>query len=62
MAMVLPGAAGLAAAASSMPIMMGASMGSLRSTMNVNAFSGSLSRSLIRSRIVPASPRRAAAP
>ncbi|KAI3438585.1 hypothetical protein D9Q98_001009 [Chlorella vulgaris] len=61
-AMVLPGAAGLAAAASSMPIMMGASMGSLRSTMNVNAFSGSLSRSLIRSRIVPASPRRAAAP
>ncbi|KAL4445807.1 hypothetical protein ABPG77_009006 [Micractinium sp. CCAP 211/92] len=59
-AMAVPVAgAGSPLAASSMPIAMGASVGSLnKSTMNIGAFSGSLSRSLMRNRLPNTPPPR----
>lgn len=50
-------AAGSSEAASSQPVAMGASYGSLKSTQNIGAFSGSLSRSLVRHRMGTPPPR-----
>ncbi|PSC76686.1 Solute carrier family 35 member F6 [Micractinium conductrix] len=58
-AMAVPSTAAAAgAAAGSQPIAMGSSMaGSMKSTMNIGAFSGSLSRSLVRQRMGTPPPR-----
>lgn len=57
--MAVPSAAGEAsgAAPSSLPIATGASYGSFKSTQNIGAFSGSLSRSLMRNRMGTPPPR-----